>query len=167
MKRSILVATVVALVIGAGLTYWLMRPPAAPSELVLYGNVDLRQVDLPFNGSERIAAVLVQEGDRVKAGPGAGPARYQPARAAGRQGARPSVAAQQQAVDRLHNGSRPEEIAQARAERRCRPRPTPRTRGVSAQRSRSLVATPGGRAVSQQDLDNAKAALDVAEARWP
>jgi len=28
--------------------------------------VDLRQVDLPFNGSERIAAVLVQEGDHVK-----------------------------------------------------------------------------------------------------
>ena len=37
-------------------------------ELVLYGDVDLRQVELAFNDSERIAAVLVQEGDRVKRG---------------------------------------------------------------------------------------------------
>jgi HlyD family secretion protein len=35
---------------------------------VLYRNVDLRQVELAFNNSERIAAVLVQEGDRVQRG---------------------------------------------------------------------------------------------------
>ena len=84
------------------------------TQLVLYGNVDLRQVDLAFNGSERIAAVLVQEGDRVHKGAGAGPARHQPPRAAVAK-AKAQAAAQKAAVRRLHNGSRPEEIAQARA----------------------------------------------------
>jgi len=45
-----------------------MQPKAAPQELVLYGNVDLREVDLAFNNNERITAVLVQEGDRVHRG---------------------------------------------------------------------------------------------------
>ncbi len=37
-------------------------------QLNIHGNVDLRQVDLPFNDNERISAVLVEEGDRVKKG---------------------------------------------------------------------------------------------------
>jgi len=36
-------------------------------ELTLYGNIDLRQIDLPFNGNERIAAVLVQEATMLHA----------------------------------------------------------------------------------------------------
>ena len=36
--------------------------------LTLYGNVDIRQVQLAFNGSERIAKMLVKEGDPVKKG---------------------------------------------------------------------------------------------------
>ena len=65
-KPARLVILVLALVvIGAAISWWLGRRHVA-SELALYGNVDLRQVDLPFNGSERIAAVLVQEGDHVK-----------------------------------------------------------------------------------------------------
>jgi len=58
---------VVVIVIVAAL-WWFMGRQRARTELSLYGNVDLRQVELPFNGSERIAAVLVQEGDHVKQG---------------------------------------------------------------------------------------------------
>jgi len=35
---------------------------------VLYGNVDIRQVQLAFNNSERISVVLVQKGDHVQRG---------------------------------------------------------------------------------------------------
>src|SRR6202034_363730 len=90
--------------------WWLTGRHRDRSELALYGNVDLRQVELPFNGSERIAAVLVQEGDRVRQGQLL--ARLETSRLA------PQVAhaaAQQRVVDRLHHGNRPEEIAQARA----------------------------------------------------
>ena len=60
MKRKIILAALAAVLIASGLAYWLTRPASAPKEIVVYGNVDLRQVDLPFNGTERIAAVLVQ-----------------------------------------------------------------------------------------------------------
>ena len=80
----------------------------------LYGNVDMRQVSLAFNGSERIATLNVHEGDRVRParcwagwtrarcdlqrGPGAGTDRRAAAGAAA-----------------AEDGSRPEEVAQARA----------------------------------------------------
>lgn len=53
---------------ATGLVWWRTHRPSAADELALYGNVDLRQVSLAFNNSERIAAVLVQEGDRVHQG---------------------------------------------------------------------------------------------------
>src|SRR5579864_4811598 len=69
MRRFALVLVFLLLVgAAAGATWWfhLRQPPT--NELALYGNVDLRQVELPFNDSERIAAVLVQEGDCVRKG---------------------------------------------------------------------------------------------------
>jgi len=34
----------------------------------LYGNVDIREVRLAFNGSEHVEEMLVDEGDQVKPG---------------------------------------------------------------------------------------------------
>jgi HlyD family secretion protein len=163
MKRSILVAAIAAIIIAAGIGYWLMRPPSTPKEIVVYGNVDLRQVDLPFNGTERIAAVLVQEGDRVHQGEilaRLDTSRLEPQVAQ----AQAQFAAQQAVVDRLHNGSRPEEIAQARAALDSAKADAENARRQAA-RFRSLIAASSGRAASQQDLDNANAALDVANAK--
>src|SRR5262245_55976973 len=47
----------------AGVTWWLTHRHETARELALHGNVDLRQIALPFNNSERIADVLVQEGE--------------------------------------------------------------------------------------------------------
>ena len=163
MQRNILVAALAAIVIAGGLGYWLMRPSGAPQEIVVYGNVDLRQVDLPFNGTERIAAVLVQEGDRVNEGQVLArldTSRLEPQVAQ----VRAQLAAQQAVVDRLHNGSRPEEVAQARAALDSAKADAENARRQAA-RFRSLIAASGGRAASQQDLDNANAQLDVANAR--
>jgi HlyD family secretion protein len=80
-----------------------------------------------------------------------------------------NVAAQRAIVERLHNGSRPEEIAQARANVASAQADTAkarlhyeRTRNLSVVRlqDRSEV-----RAVSQEEVDNAKATLDAAQAR--
>ena len=65
MKRKFWIPALIVVVAVAGLTWWLMQRRGADRELVLYGNIDLRQVQLAFNNSERIAAVLVQEGDHV------------------------------------------------------------------------------------------------------
>src|SRR5437763_5398618 len=99
---------------AAGLAWWLTRRAGPAGGLALHGNVDLRQVQLAFNNSERIAAVLVQEGDRVRRGQVL--ARLDTSRL-DPQGAQAAAqaAAQRQVWTRLRNGSRPEEIAQARA----------------------------------------------------
>jgi HlyD family secretion protein len=61
------------IVIGcaAGLGYWwyATNNNAAPeTALTLYGNVDIREARLAFNGSEHVGEILVQEGDQVQAG---------------------------------------------------------------------------------------------------
>ncbi len=74
------------------------------------------------------------------------------------------LAAQQQAVDRLHHGNRPEEIAQARANLDAAAADAKNARAQFA-RLNALSESSSGRAVSRQDMDSAKAALDTAEAR--
>jgi HlyD family secretion protein len=143
--------------------WWFMGRQHERTELSLYGNVDLRQVELPFNGSERIAAVLVQEGDHVKQGQLL--ARLETNRLAPQVAkAEADVAAQQQVVDRLHHGNRPEEIAQARANVDAAAADAANTR-AQYERLRALSDISSGRAVSRQDMDAAKAALDNADAK--
>src|SRR5438552_7160487 len=104
----------VAAIAVAAVVWWSIGHHPKRAALSLYGNVDLRQVELPFNGSERVAEVLVQEGDRVKQGQPL--ARLDTARLVPQVArAEADVAAQIQAVQRLHNGNRPEEVAQTRA----------------------------------------------------
>jgi HlyD family secretion protein len=74
------------------------------------------------------------------------------------------VAAQRQVVARLRNGSRPEEIAQARANVQSAKADATNARR-QYERLKTLFQGAAGRAVSQEDFDNAKAALDVTEAR--
>jgi HlyD family secretion protein len=167
-KKALLVVALVvaslavlALAFGSGRLWG--TPQKDPSQLVLFGNVDLRQVELAFNNSERIAEVLVQEGDKVIRGQilaRLDTGRLKPQAAAAEAG----VESQQAAVLKLHNGSRPEEIAQARANVG-----SAKADQVNAEqqygRLTALAALTTGRAVSQQDLDGAKAALDTAQAR--
>src|SRR5580698_5306857 len=104
------------LVIGAaaGATWWLKQRESSATELKLFGNLDLRQVQLAFNNNERITDVLVQEGDRVKKGQllaRVDTRRIEPKVAQ----AEATLNAQRAVVERLHHGNRPEEIAQAKA----------------------------------------------------
>ncbi len=159
MKRIRLI--IAFLVLGvAGATWWLVSRGPHQQDLVLYGNVDLRQVELAFNNNERIAAVLVQEGDRVKRGQLL--ARLDARRLEPQvEEAEATAAAQHQVVERLHNGSRPQEIAEARANVESARADAINARG-QYERRKTLAANS---IVSQQDLENAKTALDVAEAR--
>lgn len=163
MKKITPVVIIVVVVVVAGLAWWLTHRERPRSELSLYGNVDLRQVDLPFNGSERIATVLVEEGDHVKKDQVLArldTSRLQPQVAQ----AEAQLAAQQQALNRLHNGSRPEEVAQARANVALAQADNDEAQAQYS-RMRELAEKSAGRAISQQDLDQAKAAAGAAEAK--
>jgi len=164
MKRTpLIVSLVLGLAVIAGVTWWLTRRREPAAELVLYGNVDLRQVELAFNGAEPVAAVLVTEGDRVVRGQvlarlDTGRLAPQVAQAAAQ------VAAQQQVVDKLHRGARPEEIAQARANVAQTIADASNTRDKYG-RLMVLAQSSSGRALSRQDLDDAKSAAASAAAR--
>ena len=163
LKITVVMILVLAGIAAASSTWWLTSGSEPARDLMLYGNVDLRQVALAFNNSERIAAVLVQEGDRVERGQVLARldgSRLEPQVAQ----AEARVAARRHAVERLHNGSRPEEIAQARANVASAKADATNARG-QYERLGTLAHNSAGRGVSQQDLDNAKAALDVAEAK--
>jgi HlyD family secretion protein len=152
LRAALILAALVA--VGAAFWWWMSGRGTARQELALYGNIDLRQIDLPFNGSERVAEVLVQEGDHVKQGQLL--ARLETSRL-GPQVARAQadLEAQQQMVNRLHRGNRPAEIDQARANTAAA-----RADAVNAhaqlERLRTLSQNTAGRALSRQDLDSAK-----------
>src|SRR5262245_26150381 len=161
MKRLLIVVLLLAAGGGvAWLVWWRSHPPADAGEVVLYGHVDLRQVLLAFNNSERISAVLVEEGDRVR--PGQVVARLDTSRLKPQVAqAEAQTAAQRQVFERLRNGTRPEEIAQARANLE-----SARAEAINARlrfdRIRRVVER---RAGTQEELDSARAAVDTTEAR--
>ena len=64
-KKKMVIAAVVILAIGAGVTYWETRPTASADQVTIYGNVDIRQVQAAFDDNGRILRLGVQEGDRV------------------------------------------------------------------------------------------------------
>lgn len=163
MPRRIVPLAVIALLALAALGYWLLGRDHGDSRIVLQGNVDLRQIELPFNDSERIAEVLVDEGATVKAGDVL--ARLDTGRLLPRVAqAEARAAAQREVLRRLRNGARPEEVAQARAALAAA-----QAEAVNAksqlQRLRSISDESKGRAISPQDLEAATAAARMSEAQ--
>jgi HlyD family secretion protein len=162
MKRVVVVIVLLAALAG-GAYWWHVEHRPPPGALTLFGNVDLRQVGLAFNNSERIAAVAVQEGARVKKGDVV--ARLDTLRIAPQVAqAAAQAAAQKQVVTRLRHGSRPEEIAQARANVEMA-RADAANAKLLYDRLKKLSDRSQGEAVSAQDLDNARSALAVADAK--
>jgi HlyD family secretion protein len=161
MRRKLLIVVLLLIAAGAGgvVWWWTHRKPTG-QELMLFGNVDLRQVQLAFNNSERLAAVLVQEGDHVSRGQVVAKldtSRLEPMVAQ----TEAQVAAQRAVVDRLHHGSRPQEIAQARASLESAKADAANAR-QQYDRAKTLSLTPG---ISPSDVENARATLDVANAK--
>jgi HlyD family secretion protein len=136
---------------------WLLFSGAPRNQL--YGDVEIRQVDLAFNAEGRVAAMLHQEGDQVHAGDPLAmldDASYANVLALA-QAKRDSAKAQ---LDLLLAGSRYEDIDHARAALASAQADLAHAK-VSYTRQLSLVnrgATP------QQVLDDARMALDSAQA---
>ena len=70
MKKRILILLVLLVVAGGGGWAWYHnQQQAGPSDrLVIYGNVDIREVRLSFNGTEHVGEMRVDEGDVVRQG---------------------------------------------------------------------------------------------------
>jgi HlyD family secretion protein len=161
-RKVIAIVAVLAVVLIAG-AVWYFHDADSPDVIVLHGNVDLRQVDLPFNDSERIAEVLVEEGSIVHTGDVL--ARLQTGRLLPRVNqAQAQVAAQSEGLRKLRNGARPEEIAQARAALAAADAEAANARS-QLERLQSISDASQGRAVSTQDLEAATTQQRMSEAQ--
>jgi membrane fusion protein YbhG len=154
----LLAALLVVMAIGGGGWWYLRRgAPEAAGILMLYGDVDIREVQPAFNATGPIATILVHEGAVVKQGQllaTLDDTRYAAALAQ----AKAQMRNQKEILDRLLAGSRPEEIAQAKATMDAL-QATYRNAETNAQRYEVLAAK--GAATLQQ-RDDARAAADTA-----
>jgi HlyD family secretion protein len=162
-RRLVLLSIVAVCALAAGL-WWALRPRPPADLLTLYGNVDLRQVELAFNGSDRIAAVLAQEGDRVTRGQVL--ARLDTGRLVPQvQQLEAETAAEAAVVAKLHAGNRPQEIAQSKAVFDQAGDEALNARRQFDRMSALWTASDGQAAVSRQNLDDARTAMQSADAR--
>ena len=164
MRKRVLRVLILLVVLGGAVVLgnaWLRnKEHSASNELVLYGNVDIRQVDLAFFERERIASLLVNEGDSVTKGQLLGTLdkqrfRYQLALAEAR------VQSQREVVARMEAGTRPEEIRKARADLEAA-----QARVIDAKRTYERIerATRKG-AAAMRELDDAVSARDASMAQ--
>jgi HlyD family secretion protein len=157
--RMVIVLLIVLAGGAAGLLYWKSHGP--PSDrLVLYGNVDIRQVDLSFDNEGRISQMLVEEGDRVETGQllaTLDPSRFEDAVNA----AEGQLAQQRQVVAKLERGSRPQEIEQAKADVAAAAA-TAHDAELVARRKETLVASDSA---SRETYDHALATALAAQER--
>ena len=164
MKKTVVVPVALLLVFGAGLAAWQMGwlggEDSRTDALVLYGNVDIRQVALGFLVTEKIDRLLVEEGDGVTTGQLL--AELDTSRLRQQvEGARARLRAQEKVLERLLAGTRQEEIQQARAEMEGA-----RAQAANARRRalRFQELRQSG-SVSDQEADDAVSAAEAAEAR--
>lgn len=164
MKNKKLLLALLLLAFGAAALFMLYgKRSSSGGDIIVYGNVDQRQVALAFTDPERIAELLVEEGELVRQGQVL--ARQDTRRLLERIAeAEALVDASAAALLRLKNGTRPEEVDQARST-------------VDASEAEALYAQgrykrfkeawerSKGVAVSRQDVDEALSSTNVAQAR--
>lgn len=163
MKKLVIATALIVVLIVSGLLWWRSRDTGIAAGLTLYGNVDIRQVSLAFDGSGRIAELHAEEGDRVKAGAVLAVLDTRTLALQAEQ-ARQQIGVQQQSLMRLRNGSRPQEIAQARS-RLAAAQADMEHAARDLQRLQSISISTQGRGISAQDVDRASSSLQVARAR--
>jgi HlyD family secretion protein len=108
--RGILIAVVVAMLVAG---YWLWsRNQGQKTPLLLYGNVDIREVDLAFRQPGRLAKAFFDEGATVKTGDVMAELDVRPYHDAVAVFAAEVLSARAE-LEKLRHGNRPQEIAQA------------------------------------------------------
>lgn len=166
MKRAIVPSLIVALIAAIAAALWLDLPGRIGRSrgdariLTLYGNVDIRQVDLGFRVGGRVARMLFDEGDTIAAGAVLAELDRRPFEDSARV-ARAEIAVKEATLAKLRAGSRVEEIAEAHAvldERKA----ALRNAQLAYDRATRLVQT---KVTSQASSDDAQAERDGAVAR--
>ncbi|MEJ5033096.1 HlyD family efflux transporter periplasmic adaptor subunit [Acinetobacter sp. MYb177] len=163
MNKSKFILLVGVLLIAVAAAFlWFSRDKADPDHLVLYGNVDIRQVSLAFETAGRIQSLAVQEGDRVQKGQVLAELNTESLIIQAQQ-AQAQLHVQQQTLNEQAAGNRPEEITQAKAKVQSAQAQFENA-DKQYQRLNVLNRSTAGQAVSKQEVDAAKSNMKMAEA---
>jgi HlyD family secretion protein len=162
-KRALIIpAVLAALALGGGGWFYLRGGAAVGAgQLTLYGDVDIREARPAFNDSGPIATIPVQEGANVKRGDllaTLDDSRYAAALAQ----AKAQMENLRQSLAKLVAGSRPEEIAQAKATMDAL-QTTYLNNETSYKRFADLAASNSG---TIQQRDDAKAAFEAGRQQY-
>ena len=156
MRKRIAAAALGAMLLAGGIGVWLFGGAGAmPDAPTLYGNVDIRQVDLAFNAEGPLQKLYKEEGDTVKAGELLAemePDTYQ--HLANLAAAR--LAADEATLAKAVAGNRPEDIQQAEAIAAV-DKATLANAEITLKRATSLLGSGAG---TRQAYDDARAADD-------
>ena len=160
MKKRIVV--IILLIALGSATYWYLNRPIAPvnGNLTLYGNIDIRQVQLSFHDPEHIAEMKVEEGDKVKKGQLLAVQDLERFNS-NLQAAQARLQAQQQQVAKLDAGTRKEDLAKAWADVEA-VIATVKFAKIELKREQTLVKKS---LTSKESVDRAQASLDEAKAK--
>jgi HlyD family secretion protein len=161
--RKVALIPVVLLLAAAGMVAWYWRHGSSGEqtgdELTVYGNIDVRLVNLAFDAQGRIAEMAVAEGARVRAGDVL--AKLDTRRLGLALGAAKAKAeTQSQQVQELEAGTRPEEIRKLEAEQEAA-----HTQAANLQRSYERIRDLEKRELaSSQQSEDARTAAEAAAA---
>lgn len=182
-RKTLLIGVVALAAIGAAAMIKYFTSRAATDRIVLSGNIEADEIHIGSKVGGRIHEVLVREGQEVKAGDPL--IRFEAYDLTARRADAEAAVAQAEAnYQKLQNGFRPEEVAQARAQAEAawmtleEARNGPRRQEIEAARGQLEAANADyevARATlarveklvrdgvqSKQDYDNARAAFDRA-----
>lgn len=160
MRRRILIIVVLLAVAGVGSVLVFNRAREANAPLRLYGNIDVREVDLAFQVGGQVQRLAVDEGEAVRAGAVLGeldPATLQ----SQLREAEASTAALQARLQRLQAGNTRAQIGQSQAQV-AEQRAALQNAQADVDRLRPLQGTG---AVPDRDVENAVSRRDEAAAR--
>lgn len=158
-KKLILIIIALIAIATTSYYYFINNSEEDSSVLRLYGNVDIREVQLAFNGSEHISQLLVEEGELVKKGQLLAVLHSEILQAQLAE-AQAQEVAQQQLLAKLKAGSRIEEVDKVKAELNAA-RAKAKAASSSYSRLRSLLKK---KVVTADQVDQAKALKDAANA---
>jgi len=159
MKKSVVILLAAVVVLAAGFGGWWWYQSQQDKALTLYGNVDIRTVNMSFRVGGRLASLTVDEGDTIAAGQTLGELDKAPYQNALLQ-ARAGVSVAQAQYDLMQAGYRDEEVAQAAA--------AVKQAQAAYDYAQNFYNRQQGlwksRTVSANDLENARSARDQAQA---
>lgn len=159
--KKIIATLLLLLGISLGIYFYFSKP--ALDEIVLYGNVDQRQIELSFMDAGRVTEILVEEGEEVVDGQLL--ARLETRRLRDKIAvAEAQMNSAELALAKLKNGTRPEEIEKIKAALTSAQAEVAFSL-ASYERYSEVYKNSGGQAISLQDLDRYFLQLEVARAR--